>query len=61
MLQTCTSTRTWFQKKGGAKLMMIPSASALTRIGHGVGEGVTPMPDRTINYDGKETSVKVQP
>jgi len=41
--------------------MMIPSASALTRIGHGVGEGVTPMPDRTINYDGKETSVKVQP
>jgi len=33
----------------------------LVRNGHGVGEGVTSMPDRTINYDGKETSVKVQP
>lgn len=31
------------------------------RNGRGVGEAVTSIPDQTINYDGEETPVKVQP
>lgn len=33
----------------------------LVRNGHGIGEGVTSMPDQVIHYDGREASVKVQP
>lgn len=58
-----TSTLTIGSRQGSYSGMpaLIKFHVVLIRNGHRAGEGVTTIPDRTINYNGKETSVEVQP